>query len=369
MPRASARSSASASTTSASASARSSSTAAPPSASRPRASWSASRIPSRRCCAPSWRSRSRPPPLGVAGLDDPRREARTSASWARSSACRRAFSSARPAAAPTAWTSSGSSSSDGSWTSAARRFPSCSSTVTARPGSASGTSASVGVDVALLLGEPEGELERGVAERARDRVAHLRGRGTEPSSTTSSATAERCIRVRRRPARNASGIAAAATTTTQVKRPRADRPDVTPIQTVKAARRSPSPTAAQPTGAIACRAGGVARRQRRMRSPNAVSTIAKSIGAPRSPIPSVTPESLGAGAGCAGNLVNRPRPGSRRGAKLRCRRPMRGTRRNDRALDPRRESAAWKGDDEVYREGDAPRLDEDAQREGQRRVP
>ena len=58
MPRARARSSARASTTSASASARSSSTDVPPSASRPRASWSASRIPSRRCCAPSWRSRS-----------------------------------------------------------------------------------------------------------------------------------------------------------------------------------------------------------------------------------------------------------------------------------------------------------------------
>ena len=42
---------------------------------------------------------------------------------------------------------------------------------------------------------------------------------------------------------------------------------------------------------------------------------------------------------------------------------------NDRALDPRRESAARKGDDEVDRDGDAPRLDEDAQREGQRRVP
>ena len=33
--------------------------------------------------------------------------------------------------------------------------------------------ASVGVDVASRLGEPEGELERGVAERARDRVPHL----------------------------------------------------------------------------------------------------------------------------------------------------------------------------------------------------
>ncbi len=69
----------------------------------------------------------------------------------------------------------GSSRSAGSWTRAARRVPSCSSSVTARPGSASGSNACpVRVDVALVLGQPEGELEGRVAERARDRVAHLR---------------------------------------------------------------------------------------------------------------------------------------------------------------------------------------------------
>ena len=39
---------------------------------------------------------------------------------------------------------------------------------------------SVGIDVALLLGQPESELERGIAERARDRVTNLRGSRQRP---------------------------------------------------------------------------------------------------------------------------------------------------------------------------------------------
>ena len=132
------------------------------------------------------------PPFGVAGVDDSAREARTSASWVRSSACRRAFSSARLAAAPTASDRArGRRGASGHGLSAARRSPSCSSTVTARPG------ASVeldlrpsGVDVAFVVGQPEGELERsGRPGPARSRRA-LAGRRREiPSSTTRSATA------------------------------------------------------------------------------------------------------------------------------------------------------------------------------------
>ena len=39
---------------------------------------------------------------------------------------------------------------------------------------------SVGIDVALVVGQPEGELERGIAERARDRVTNLRGSRQRP---------------------------------------------------------------------------------------------------------------------------------------------------------------------------------------------
>ena len=71
---------------------------------------------------------------------------------------------------------------------------------------------SVRVDVAFVLGQPEGELEGRIAERARDRVTHLRTVCSgEPSSTTRAATAERCSRVRSRPARKASGTMPTAT--------------------------------------------------------------------------------------------------------------------------------------------------------------
>ncbi len=65
----------------------------------------------------------------------------------------------------------------------------------------------VGVDVASPFGEPEGELERGVAERARDRVPHLaRRRARSRAPRPARRPLDRCIRVRSRPTRNATGI-------------------------------------------------------------------------------------------------------------------------------------------------------------------
>ena len=155
-----------------------------------------------------------PPPLGVAGLDDARaggaylgelgaqlglearvleREARGGARPPRRARARRA--------------------SAGSWTSAATRSAvRARARVTARPVTwltSSGLPA--GIDVALVRGQPEGELERRIAERAGDRVAHVaRVASSERSSTTRSATPERCRRVRRRPTRNAIGMAVKA---------------------------------------------------------------------------------------------------------------------------------------------------------------
>ena len=141
---------------------------ASPSAMRPRASWSARRIPSRRCWAPSWRSRSSRRRSASPASTMRAREARTSASWALSSACRRAFSSARLAAAPTASRSSGSSSE--------RRVVDergdASPVVLEHGDGASFASGHVerapaGIDVALVRGQPERELEGRIAERAR----------------------------------------------------------------------------------------------------------------------------------------------------------------------------------------------------------
>ena len=112
--------------------------------------------------------------LGVAGFDDAAREARTSASWARSSACRRAFSSARLAAAPTASTSAGSSSERRV---VDERGEAVAVVLEHRDGAARlarrGRALLRRGRRSVTVGEPEGELERVVAQRAGDRVADL----------------------------------------------------------------------------------------------------------------------------------------------------------------------------------------------------
>ena len=57
-------------------------------------SWSAMPMPSRRCCAPSWRSRSSRLRSSSPARTMRARDSRSSGSWARSSACSRSFSSA-----------------------------------------------------------------------------------------------------------------------------------------------------------------------------------------------------------------------------------------------------------------------------------
>ena len=118
-----------------SARARPSSSSAPaPQTSRPRrrAACSSSSDTSR-CCTPSCRSRSKRRRAVSSAATMRARDARTSCSWARSSACSRAFSSDSRAALDTASISFGSSCSDGSYESAASGAPSCRSTVVARP--------------------------------------------------------------------------------------------------------------------------------------------------------------------------------------------------------------------------------------------
>ena len=101
------------------------------------------------------------------------REARNSATVARSSASSRSFSKVSAAAAPTVCTSSCSSARPASWTIAATRRPSCSIAGgdlslrcridPHRP--------SVGVHVRALARHPIGELQGVVSERRRERAA------------------------------------------------------------------------------------------------------------------------------------------------------------------------------------------------------
>ena len=92
------------------------------------------------------------------------RDARTSASCARTSAARRSFSSTSPAVARTDSTSAGSSSSAGSWTSAATSSPCAVTSVIARSGPCGQLERPTGgVDVAAVV-EAIRDLERRVAE-------------------------------------------------------------------------------------------------------------------------------------------------------------------------------------------------------------
>ena len=66
------------------------------------------------------------------------------------------------------------------------------------------------IDVAFVCGQPEGELERRIAERARDRVADVAGRESRPELHDQIGYTGTCSRVRRSPTRKATGTAANA---------------------------------------------------------------------------------------------------------------------------------------------------------------
>ena len=144
--------------------------------SRPRASWSARRIPSRRCWAPSWRSRSSRRRSASPASTMRAREARTSASWALQLGLQarvlerearggadgleelglvreRRVVDERGDAPPVVL-------EHGDGASLASRHV---------------ERAPAGIDVALVCGQPERELEGRVGERARDRVADVVG--------------------------------------------------------------------------------------------------------------------------------------------------------------------------------------------------
>ena len=134
-----------------------------------------------RCWAPSWRLRSSRCRSFCPASITRAREPCSSSRCARCSACRRPFSSAIPAAAPTAASSSGSSSSAGSW-SERRHARAVAVDQRRRPAAAVvGQLDALAVEIgpALELGQPVGERQRRIAQRARERVA--RGRpATDP---------------------------------------------------------------------------------------------------------------------------------------------------------------------------------------------
>ena len=111
------------------------------------------------------------------------RELRSSSSCARSSACRRAFSSAKPAAAVTASSSPGSDSSASSCSSAAIRCPSRSIGVIARPGRGSTSTGCPSASAyASYSGSQKATVERRVVQRAGERPAQVRGRDVAPQA-------------------------------------------------------------------------------------------------------------------------------------------------------------------------------------------
>ena len=180
-----------------------------PTAASSTVSVSASRVPSRicaarsssasatrRCWAPSWRSRSMRLRCSSPAATIRTRDCWTRVSWALSSACRRAFSSASRAAAPTASISSGLSRRLGSWTSAASGSPSPSSVVTAPGRRQARRPGGLRVRVAPSVGEPEGDLQGRVVHRLREGARSSRG-GTRSSSRTRSLT---CVCASRAPA-------------------------------------------------------------------------------------------------------------------------------------------------------------------------
>ena len=135
---------------------------------------SASESVTSRCWAPSWRLRSIRRRSASVAATMRVRDARTSASCARTSAARRSFSSTSPAVARTASTSAGSSSNAGSCTSAATSSPRTVTSVIARSGpcgSSSGRPA--GVDVAAVA-EAIGDVDRRVAEHRGEALAQAR---------------------------------------------------------------------------------------------------------------------------------------------------------------------------------------------------
>ena len=226
-PRASSRSSASADRTSSEAS---SSVATSSASGAPFACCCAIRSASdrftRRCCAPSWRSRSRRRRSASAAVTMRALEARTSSSCTRTSACRRWFSRVSLAAAPTDDTSSYSSRSDESKISAASGSPSPSPAITVATRSVPSEGSGQGRPSASTYACRSGSqyASSNVGSRS-DRANASRKFGPDspaPSSTTRSPTANRSNRARRRPTRKPMGSAATA---------RSDRPVDDPAST------------------------------------------------------------------------------------------------------------------------------------------
>ena len=187
--------------------------------------------------------------------------------------------------------------------------------MTARPGSLGEIEpASVGVDVASPLGEPEGELERGVAERARDRVPHLarlRQRAELDDQLRDRSSGASASAADRRGTQAGSSM--------QGHPGERSRPDlgrrrrVQTVNTSSAAERRNHRGRATRTGASARRVGPVARRTRRTsraRPPCSRTTTIDQV--PAAPIASATPGSRRAGGGCAGSPGTRRRPGSQK---------------------------------------------------------
>ena len=137
---------------------------------RSRASWSSIISATSRCCAPSCRSRPSRRRSASPASTSRARDARSASSRARSSTSSRAFSSASAGRGRRLAQQLGLSHSTSSWMSAPTQRPSCSMSVSARPGPGSATGRPR-VDVPGL-GQPVRDLERRVAELDGERVAH-----------------------------------------------------------------------------------------------------------------------------------------------------------------------------------------------------
>ena len=143
--------------------------------SRLRTRRSASESPTRRCWAPSWRSRSSRRRSASPASMMRAREERRSSSWARASAWRRSFSSARRAADATSSTSSGLSRRSARWTRSATGRPSRTSGVTARPSERSGVDRPPARVRVAALADRVGDLELRVGQSLGEPVPQAAG--------------------------------------------------------------------------------------------------------------------------------------------------------------------------------------------------
>ena len=120
-----------------------------------------------------------------------------------------------------------------------------------------------GFDPAIAVWQPVRELERRIAKRSAQGVAHLGGLGSFPEVEDEAATAVRASRVRRRPTRKARGTEATAKSSSHQK----NCETVSDTGAMNAARRKMRMAAAEvaKTGASTRRRGAEAARQRRTR--------------------------------------------------------------------------------------------------------